>query len=631
MSRSLRLPDRVRTVLRGLASADPPRIPSLSVPPPIAARLFGIGLSACATAWPVSPAVAQEPDQALNVASVVADLVAPWDGDGPGGAIAVVIGNRIAHERGFGLADLERAVPFTPGTIFEAASMSKHFTALAVRSLERDGVLASSDPIGRYWPELPSGFDDVTLAMLLAHTAGVPNPGQLLNIAGLTWHDVMVQAQARRALLRSSTTLFPPGSSFSYSNGGYIMLAEVVDRSTPGGLAGWLRRSVFEPLGMNDTHVHTDYGHAEAARAVGYRQRDGVYRLSPDNTVSYGAGGIRTTIHDLAMWLSTFGSGRWLPGTREAWRAREGTARDGARVGYADGMFLEQLGDRLLVGHAGRDGSFVSYLGYLPELGAGAVVVSNGFPNDPQLDPRALILQLLERIVAASDTSPGATAAPPDPGPAADGPQPGTDDEGGGHATPATEIPGTYWHPQQNYLRWIVNRDGRLFYRRTDGTESPLLAENGGWRMGEVQSDIRLSFETVAADSIVMRLSVDGGPPSEYLRVPPYQPGPVALDSLTGVYLEPSLLIALRIRRDGDRLAIDHPIHGTEHLVPTRAHTYNIAAPYWSECNDTGCWLGVVRFTRSAGDTMELRLQSDGSDLVLRRVGPGPSGSDPNP
>ena len=95
----------------------------------------------------------------------------------PGVGIAIVRGGEVSKIAGYGLANVEHQVPVKPETIFQSGSVGKQFTALAVMLQVEEGKLALDDPLTRFYPEAPAGWDRITVRHLLTHTSGIADYG----------------------------------------------------------------------------------------------------------------------------------------------------------------------------------------------------------------------------------------------------------------------------------------------------------------------------------------------------------------------------------------------------------------------------------------------------------------------
>ena len=102
----------------------------------------------------------------------------------PGCAIAVIKGNRVVHQQGYGLANLESGASITPTSVFQVASVSKQFTAFAILLLEAEDKLSLDDDIQKHLPEMAHLGQPVTIRHLLHHTSGLRGEWGLLELAG---------------------------------------------------------------------------------------------------------------------------------------------------------------------------------------------------------------------------------------------------------------------------------------------------------------------------------------------------------------------------------------------------------------------------------------------------------------
>jgi len=156
---------------------------------------------------------------ALNVASAVDGLMKPYAGDVPGAAVVVVHDGAVALRLRYGLADVEKHVAVTPKTNFRLASVTKQFTAASVEILAERGKLSYDDPIGRFLPSLPPYARAVTIRQLLTHTGGLPDYEDLIP---QTATKQVSDADVLRLIEQTGHPYFAPGSSYRYSNTGYV-------------------------------------------------------------------------------------------------------------------------------------------------------------------------------------------------------------------------------------------------------------------------------------------------------------------------------------------------------------------------------------------------------------------------
>jgi CubicO group peptidase (beta-lactamase class C family) len=227
----------------------------------------------------------------------------------PGCAVGVVQNGALVLAKGYGTADLDHGLAVRPTTVFETGSVAKQFTAATILLLEQEGVLSLDDPVRRWIPELTNLPPEVTLRTLLHHTSGVRDYLGLMQVTGRRPEEWYSARDVLSMLARQRGLTFAPGAAHEYSNSGYFLLSEVVQRASGRSLAEYARERIFEPLGMTHTHFHDDVTRIVPNRAHGYApapdQPHGFRILNPTVPI-VGDGGVYTTIEDLALWNRNF-------------------------------------------------------------------------------------------------------------------------------------------------------------------------------------------------------------------------------------------------------------------------------------------------------------------------------------
>jgi CubicO group peptidase (beta-lactamase class C family) len=270
----------------------------------------------------------------------------------------------------YGLANVELVVPHRPDGIFMIGSVSKHVTAVAILLLEEAGKLSTEDTIEAYFPELQDS-DRITIEQLLTHSSGVadiyslPRFGITAGRAG-SFEDAIADVVA-------APLDFEPGTRFQYSNGGYTLLAAIVEQASGLEYGQFLAASIFDPLGMEDS-AHDSPGPVVPRRVAGYLPW-GVDGLTPAMPIAggwtAGAGSIWSSGEDLLAWASALHGGRILS---EASYAKLVEDRGD---GYGFGISIFERFGRAVLGHDGRVSGYASDLAHYPATGATIAVLSN--------------------------------------------------------------------------------------------------------------------------------------------------------------------------------------------------------------------------------------------------------------
>jgi CubicO group peptidase (beta-lactamase class C family) len=223
----------------------------------------------------------------------------------PGLALAVVRDGQIVKASGYGFADLEFDVPVKPETLFQTGSVGKQFAATAVMMLVEENKIALDDKLSKYLPGTPAKWRNVTIRNLLTHTSGIADYGgeedSKPTVISLRQDYTEDELLKRFELLPMN---FAPGTSWSYSNTGYVLLGFVIHKVTGEFYGDFLHQRIFQPLGMTDTRIISEADIIKN-RASGYELVNGEIKnqkwVAPSlNTTADGA--LYTNVLDMAKW-----------------------------------------------------------------------------------------------------------------------------------------------------------------------------------------------------------------------------------------------------------------------------------------------------------------------------------------
>lgn len=311
-------------------------------------------------------------------AARIDDIFKQWNRlDTPGAAVAVIKDGKPAYQKGYGSANLEYDVPIVPDTIFHVASVSKQFTAMALVLLEQEGKLSLEDDIHKYLTELPDYGHKIAIRNLLQHTSGIRDQWETLSLAGWRMDDVITQKQILRMLFHQRELNFPPGTRHLYSNGGYTLAAEIVERVSGKPFPQFCDERIFRPLGMTHTHFHDDHRRIVRDRAYSYDKTNDGFRASPMNYANVGATSLFTTAPDLAKWLDNFREPK-VGGPNAIARLQEqAVLANGEKIDYALGVSVSKYRGLRTISHGGADAGYRSYVVWFPDQQLGVALVSN--------------------------------------------------------------------------------------------------------------------------------------------------------------------------------------------------------------------------------------------------------------
>jgi CubicO group peptidase (beta-lactamase class C family) len=305
-------------------------------------------------------------------------LVATPD-DAPGVVVGIIRGGEVAFAQARGRANLTHDIPFTPETPTNIGSTAKQFTGFALALLADRGALSLDDDVRDHIPELPDFGETVTLRHLLTHTTGYREFLNALALGGrrINDGDHIAQREIIELVQRQPRLQNAPGAEFNYNNTAFALAAVVVERVTGRSFPAWMSENVFAPLGMEHTTVRANPSVIVPNSSQPYVSAADGYCEVRDIAAAMGAGGIYTTVADLARWMGNLRTGQ-LGGTNVL---RELTTpyvlTTGAPTGYGLGLMVDEHRGLRRFHHGGADIAHRSYFVYYPDLDAGYVVLSN--------------------------------------------------------------------------------------------------------------------------------------------------------------------------------------------------------------------------------------------------------------
>ncbi len=321
-----------------------------------------------------APAIAQP-----HVAEKSVDAIfSKWTSATPGCAVGVAVGGKPVLLKAYGMADLEHDVPNTTDTIFEAGSVSKQFTAMAILLLAKDGRLSLDDQVRKHIPELPDYGVPLTIRHMLTHTSGLRDWGSVAGIAG--WPRTTrayTHAHVLDIVSRQKSLNFPPGTAWSYSNTGFNLAAIIVDRTSGMSFAEFSKRRIFQPAGMMHTSWRDNHQQLVKGRAIAYSTTASGYQIEMPFENVHGNGGLLSTVGDLLKWNENYVTPIVGDLALVAEQQKPGKYSDGRDLDYALGLYVRPLDGVKNVYHSGSTAGYRAHLNRFPESHTSVAVLCN--------------------------------------------------------------------------------------------------------------------------------------------------------------------------------------------------------------------------------------------------------------
>ena len=324
----------------------------------------------------------------------------------PAASIAVVKDGRVAMLAAYGYAKLSPKVAATPAMRFKIASNSKQFAATAVLLLAEQHKLSLDDPVSRFLPSLTRARE-VTIRELLSHTSGYEDYYPLDYVAPFMAGNItaagILDGWAKKPLN------FDPGNRWQYSNTGYVIIGQIVEKVTRKPFIEFLRANILEPLGMHSAIDESD-GKWSDSDPIGYQN----FALGPARPATpegggwtYACGELAMTAGDLALWDISLMNGTILKPASLKKLTTEVLLKNGTGTGYGLGLSLasDANGHRRW-SHSGGAAGFFSRNVTLPDDRMAVTVLTNG-----QGRASSLLEQRIVALLLAPAADPGGKLA----------------------------------------------------------------------------------------------------------------------------------------------------------------------------------------------------------------------------
>src|SRR5579863_2312292 len=344
-------------------------------------------------------------------ASTLESIFTPLANDrSPGLAVLVQQDGRTIFQHGYGVRDLQTLTAIDADTDFRLASCSKQFTAMAVMLLVHDGKLRYSDTLTQVFPDFPAYGRTITIRHLLTHTSGLPDYEDLMGPAWNVTHQIR-DHEVLDLLKRQTRGKFAPGTSWSYSNSGFVVLGLVAAKVSGKPFGRFLHDRIFEPLRMNHTLAYIKGENSPPHRAYGHVKEKDKFEEADQSPTSatLGDGGIYSNLVDLAKWDRALRTSALLSqeemkpalvavkladGYDPRWPTQPGddNLNPGKPVFYGFGWFLDPYNGRPRMWHSGTTQGFRTVVDRFTKENLTIVILC----NRTDLDPSALALRVAD-------------------------------------------------------------------------------------------------------------------------------------------------------------------------------------------------------------------------------------------
>ena len=306
------------------------------------------------------------------------------------GSVMVLDNGKSIYQKHCGYADFNLKNEINDSTLFDLASVSKQFTAMAILLLEESGKLNLTDSVQKFIPEFP--YHDISIENLLTHTSGLP---EYMGLLKKYWnkskfasnYDVTEVMKEHKPKVS-----FQPNERFEYCNTGYVILSIIIEKASAKTYSEYLNDNIFKPLGMAHTRVYNSRrvkGERidNCSRGYVYSNQENKYVL-PDSTTAYqeviyldaitGDGNVNSCLQDLLIWENELLNPKIISNKILQKAITNHSTKNEKQTNYGYGFFLTGGGiSEPLVFHTGGWPGYVCILMNFFEQKKQIVILSN--------------------------------------------------------------------------------------------------------------------------------------------------------------------------------------------------------------------------------------------------------------
>jgi CubicO group peptidase (beta-lactamase class C family) len=279
------------------------------------------------------------------------------------GVVLVAQYGKILLKKAYGFAESDQEIPNTTETRFQLASVAKTITATAIMMLVERGQIQLQSPISTYLADTPEEWKNITVQHLLSHTSGIPDYFSFDEFE----HEMNLTPSGVIQVAKTYPLDFPPGSEFSYTNTGYVLLGKIIEEVSGKTYAQFLRETIFDPLQMNATGRDGN-NEPSATGYVSYGEPADMFPI----TNALGDGDLFSTVDDLYQFDRALYEETFLPRT-----ARETMFTSVGQNNYGSGWEVTTWKHKRVVSHSGGINGFATELMRFPDDNTVLIVLSN--------------------------------------------------------------------------------------------------------------------------------------------------------------------------------------------------------------------------------------------------------------
>jgi CubicO group peptidase (beta-lactamase class C family) len=325
--------------------------------------------------FPVLNAQSREEKQMIKKLD---DLLAQkFSATAPGCAVLIAKKGEVVYQKSYGSANLELNVPLKPEMIFNLASITKQFTAIAILQLEEQYKLSLQDSVQKYIPDFPSKKYTITIENLLTHTSGIKDYLQIQNPQPYMERWDFTPKELVN-VFKDLPLEFEPDTKYKYSNSGYALLGYIIEKISGKDYQTYINENILKPLGLKHT-FYDNHSTIIPNRVSGYYKDGNSYKNAEfwSPTIAYAAGGLLSNLEDLFSWHRGLLTYKILRKESVDRAFTTHKLKDGTTTNYGYGWIINNVNGIKSIEHGGHKNGFLTNEIYFPQQDIFLVLLSN--------------------------------------------------------------------------------------------------------------------------------------------------------------------------------------------------------------------------------------------------------------
>ena len=321
------------------------------------------------------------------------------------GALLIIKDGEKIFSKGYGWADKENKIPFTPSTLASMGSITKAFTAVAIMKLFEQGKLSLNDSLKKFFPQVPTDKANITIHQLLTHSSGFH---EFLQNDGGDYEKIETEGFLKRAF--DEPLAFKPGEKAVYTNVGMSVLGIIIEQVSGMDYELFLKKYLFEPIGIAGIGYHTPVSKTDTI-AHGY-QNGKDWGTIPKHISTAGIepywnlkanGGLEASLDEMAIWANAFTNNTILKKETIQKMFSPQIVEEGTNGNYSFGYgcnISKSRRNTKIIDNGGSNGIYFARLIRLPEEGLVFYMITNESSiNTNMVLPNVTQLYFMGKIV----------------------------------------------------------------------------------------------------------------------------------------------------------------------------------------------------------------------------------------